>query len=242
MPRTVSMFVAVGIIACGCHGGTTSMRDGGSPGSGGATSGVGGHGGSAGTGGAAGIGGGSPGSGGAAAGTAGHGGGAGAGGAGGVAGGSPGSGGAASGSGGAASGSGGHAGSAGGVGGSAGSGGVPGDAGQDGPSGGAGGGNITPATCHDGLVCGAGQSCAFDCVGNTTNVTGVSGPFISCSCASGAYACRVTYEGTAGSAPPGCPANPQGSACNTRCAVCAIGSDAAAHTCFCSKDLLWVCE
>lgn len=135
-------------------------------------------------------------------------------------------------------GNGGSTGSAGRGGGSGGNGGSTGDAGRDGSAGGADGGNTTPATCHGGLTCGAGQSCGLDCMGNTGNVTGLAGPGINCSCSNGSYSCRVIYEGTAGSVPPACPA---GSACTNRCTVCQSTSDAGARTCFCSADLVWVC-
>jgi len=174
---------------------------------------------------------------------------AGSGGAGGAATGAGGAGGAAGGAGGAggtttgAGGVGGTGGAGATDGGSTGTGGAAGQGGHDGGgAGGADGGAITPATCHAELTCAAGQSCGLDCMGNTGNVTGLAGPGINCSCPGGSYSCQVMYEGTAGSTPPACPASPQGSACGNCCTVCRSKGDAGTQTCFCSKDLVWVCD
>jgi hypothetical protein len=148
----------------------------------------------------------------------------------------------AGGAGGTASGAGGAGGTGPSDGGSTGTGGSTGQGGHDGGAGGSDGEAIGPATCHAALACGSGQSCGFDCMGNTGNVTGLAGAGINCSCPSGSYNCRVMYEGTGGSTPPACPASPQGSACSTRCNVCQSIGDAGTHTCFCSKDLVWVCD
>lgn len=149
---------------------------------------------------------------------------------------------------------GGSGGSAGGVGdlgggGASGGGGATGSGGRNGGSsgagtGGAGGGNggSTPAgMCRGGLLCAAGQSCGLDCMRNTGSVSGLAGPGITCTCSNGAYLCRVVYEGTAGSVPPACPA---GSTCSSRCSVCQVPADGnmKTRTCFCSADLVWVCD
>jgi hypothetical protein len=170
---------------------------------------------------------------------------AGSGGAGGAAAGAGGAGGAATGAGGAGgttTGTGGAGGTGPSDGGSTGTGGSAGQGGHGGGSGGSDGGAVTPATCHPDLTCGAGQSCGLDCMGNTGNVTGFAGPGINCSCPSGSYSCRVIYEGTAGSTPPACPASPQGATCANLCTICQSKGDAGTHTCFCSKDLTWVCD
>jgi len=146
---------------------------------------------------------------------------------------------------------GGSGGGAGGVGdsgggGASGSGGATGSGGRNGGSGGAatggaGGGNTPAGMCRGGLLCAAGQSCGLDCMGNTGNVSGLAGPGITCSCSNGSYLCRVVYEGTAGSVPGACPA---GSTCSSRCNVCQVPADGnmKTRTCFCSADLVWVCE
>jgi len=136
-------------------------------------------------------------------------------------------------------GSGGHSGSAGG-GGATGSGGRNGGSSGTG-TGGAGGENTPAGMCPGGLLCAAGQSCGLDCMGNTGNVSGLAGPGITCTCSNGSYLCRVVYESTAGSVPPACPA---GSTCSSRCDVCQFPADGnmKTRTCFCSADLVWICE
>jgi len=127
----------------------------------------------------------------------------------------------------------------GGGGGATGSGGRTGGS-SDAGTGGA-GGNTPAGMCRGGLLCAAGQSCGLDCMGNTGNVSGLAGPGITCACSNGSYLCRVVYESTAGYVPPACPA---GSTCTSRCNVCQVPADGnlKTRTCFCSADLVWVCE
>jgi len=80
-------------------------------------------------------------------------------------------------------------------------------------------------------------------MGHTTNVVGLSGPGITCSCENGAYGCRVVWEGTLGSSPGLCASTSlQGTSCATRCNLCRISADLNSGYCFCSADLVWVCS
>jgi hypothetical protein len=128
--------------------------------------------------------------------------------------------------------------------GAAGVGGMAGDGGRGAAGqGGAAGATITPANCHSGLACAAGQACMLDCMGNTMGSIGLSGPGIICGCTNGAYSCRVMYEGTSGPGPGECaPSVQQGGACTPRCSLCRVPGGTGSDLCFCSKDLVWICN
>ncbi len=103
---------------------------------------------------------------------------------------------------------------------------------------------VPPAQlCHGGASCSAGTSCGLDCMGNVGNVSGLTGPGINCSCANGAYSCRVVWEGTAGLSPGLCSTSaPQGTSCSSRCNLCRVSAVPNSGDCFCSADLVWVCS
>ena len=101
---------------------------------------------------------------------------------------------------------------------------------------------FTAANCRDGLSC-TGTACTFDCNGNSGGIIGLQGPGMSCSCTNSTYTCRVLYEGTLGSVPLACAAGTQaGAACPYRCSLCRLTDSATTSLCFCSKDMVWVCQ
>jgi hypothetical protein len=104
------------------------------------------------------------------------------------------------------------------------------------------GGNPSGESCHGGVSCAGDAACGLDCMGNIGNVSGLQGPGINCSCASGSYSCRVIWEGTSGAEPPLCPSNPQGGSCSQRCNLCRTSASLDTGYCFCSAKLSWVCS
>jgi hypothetical protein len=111
-----------------------------------------------------------------------------------------------------------------------------------GTSGSGGTAGASAQSCHGDLACSGSSSCGLDCTGHTGNVSGIQGPGINCSCANGSYSCRVVWEGTGGSSPAPCPANPQGTSCANPCALCQISEAANSGNCFCSADRVWICS
>jgi hypothetical protein len=150
-------------------------------------------------------------------------------------GGSPGSGGAFPGTGGAGQGG------ASGTGGS-GRGGASGTGGAAGAGASGAGGAAVPTNygnCRNGLACSAGQTCAFDCQGNSGSATLSGAPAIRCSCVNGAFACTLMYEGTAGAPPPTCSGVIVFGQCSSACRICAAAGSGAG--CFCDMGGSWIC-
>jgi hypothetical protein len=110
-------------------------------------------------------------------------------------------------------------------------------------TGGSGAGGVAAPTgyfnCHDGLACLSGQTCAFDCQGNSGSAAMTGAPAIRCSCVNGALACTLMYEGIVGPMPPTCAGVIVLGQCSSACRICAdTGSGAG---CFCDKGGSWVC-
>lgn len=91
-----------------------------------------------------------------------------------------------------------------------------------------------------------GVGCRLDCQGRTGQDASAALPIINCSCANFSNVCVVSLGPADDGGAPACPGTvDRGSPCSPACSVCATPNDAGAvyHLrCFCSADLVWVCN